>query len=258
MGWGPASALLVAAGLVACSSSGGGTPARTGSAGRPAGSITVFAASSLTEAFTTLGDRFKAAHPGTKISFNFDSSSTLASDITQGQKADVFASASPTNMDTVVKAGDAESPADFVSNTMEIATPPGNPAHIATVADLAKPGVKVALCDPAVPCGATAQQVFTNAKVTVKPTASEPDVKTTLGVVETKEVDAGMVYVTDVRAAGSKVTGVTIPADINATTVYPIAVLTKAPNHALAQAWVDYVRSSAGRKVLQADGFGKP
>jgi molybdate transport system substrate-binding protein len=242
--------------LTACSSSGDNTGGSSG--GDLSGSLTVFAASSLTEAFGTLADQFKKQHPGTDITFDFDSSSTLASNITQGQKADVFASASTSNMDTVVKAGDADKPTNFVSNTMEIATPPGNPANIKTVGDLAKPGVKVAVCDPAVPCGATAQQVFTNAKVTVKPTANEPDVKSTLGVVETKEVDAGMVYVTDVRAAGSKVTGVAIPDTFNATTIYPIAVLKKAANHDLAQAWVDYVLSAAGQKVLLADGFSKP
>jgi molybdate transport system substrate-binding protein len=252
-------AAIAVAGLTACSSSGGSSGgSSTGSSGGLSGSITVFAASSLTEAFTTLSDQFKRAHPGTDFTFSFDSSSTLASNITQGQKADVFASASTSNMDTVVQAGDAENPTNFVSNTMEIATPPGNPANIKTVADLARSGVKVAVCDPAVPCGATAQQVFTNATVTVHPTANEADVKSTLAIVETKEVDAGMVYVTDVKAAGSKVAGVEIPSDVNASTTYPIAVLKKTANHALSQAWVDYVLSSAGQKVLQADGFSKP
>jgi len=252
-------ALTAAAALTACSSSGNsGGSSTESSGGGLSGSITVFAASSLTEAFGTLADQFKKAHPGTDITFDFDSSSTLASNITQGQNSDVFASASTSNMDTVVQAGDAENPANFVSNTMEIATPPGNPAHIKTVADLAKSGVTVALCDPAVPCGATAQQVFDNAKVTVKPKASEPDVKSTLAIVESKEVDAGMVYVTDVRAAGSKVTGVEIPSSVNATTTYPIAVLKNSANHDLAQAWVDYVLSAAGQNVLLADGFSKP
>jgi molybdate transport system substrate-binding protein len=255
--WLAATVAAMTVAVTACSSSGGSSgDSRTGSS--LSGSITVFAASSLTEAFTTLGDQFKKAHPGTDFTFSFDSSSTLASNITQGQNADVFASASTSNMDTVVQAGDAEKPTNFVSNTMEIATPPGNPANIKTVADLAHPGVKLAVCDPAVPCGATAQQVFDNAKVTVKPTANEPDVKSTLAVVETKEVDAGMVYVTDVKAAGSKVTGVEIASSVNATTIYPIAVLKKAGNHDLAQAWVDYVLSAAGQKVLLADGFSKP
>lgn len=250
---------MVLGSLVACSSSGTSASTSTGSSsGSVSGSITVFAASSLKEAFTTLGDQFMKAHPGTTINFNFDASSTLAESITQGQQSDVFASASPKNMDTVVQAGDAAAPTNFVKNRMEIATPPGNPAGIKTVADLAKPGVKVALCDPAVPCGSTALEVFANAKVTVKPTANEPDVKSTLGVVETKEVDAGMVYVTDVRTAGSAVDGIPIPADINASTTYPIATLKKSGNHALAQAWVNYVLSVSGQHVLIADGFLKP
>jgi molybdate transport system substrate-binding protein len=255
--------LIVAAlgGLSACSSS--GTSSSTSSDGASSasglsGSITVFAASSLKEAFTTLGDQFMKAHPRTTVAFNFDASSSLAEGITQGQQADVFASASPKNMDTVVQAGDAGTPTNFVKNRMEIATPPGNPKGIKTVSDLAKSGVKLALCDPAVPCGSTALEVFKNAKVTVKPTASEPDVKSTLGVVETKEVDAGMVYVTDVRTAGTSVTGVPIPDNVNASTTYPIAVLTKSGNHDLAQAWVGYVLSASGQKVLIADGFLKP
>ena len=128
----------------------------TGGPSSVSGKITVFAASSLTESFTTLGKQFEAAHSGTTITFKFDSSSTLATQITQGNGADVFASAATSNMDSVTSAGDADKPTNFVSNTMEIATPPGNPAKIASVKDLAKPSVKVALCDPAVPCGATA------------------------------------------------------------------------------------------------------
>ena len=254
---------LVSAALTvtSCSSSGGSSASTAPAAGATSGSgaltgsITVFAASSLTEAFTTLGKQFAAAHPGAHVAFDFDSSSALASSIQQGQKADVFASASPTNMATVVSSGDVDTPHDFTRNEMEIATPPGNPAGIRSVADLARTGVKVALCDPAVPCGATAEKVFQNAKVTVKATASEPDVKSTLGVVTTKEVDAGMVYVTDVRAAGSQVTGVPIPSSVNASTTYPIATVKDSAHHALAQAWVDYVLSAAGQKVLAADGF---
>jgi molybdate transport system substrate-binding protein len=240
--------------LAGCSSSGGGGTKSSGGGGL-SGGITVFAASSLTEAFTTLGKQFESAHSGTKITFKFDASSALATSITQGQKADVFASASTKNMDSVSQ---AVKPANFVSNTMEIATPPGNPAKIATVSDLAKSSLKVALCDPAVPCGATAQKVFENAKVTVKPVSSEPDVKSTLAKVEIKEVDAGVVYVTDVRSAGDKVTGVEIPSDFNASTTYPISVLKDSANLTLAQAWVDYVLSSDGQKVLQADGFSAP
>ncbi len=269
-------AIAAAIGLIAtgCSSSGGGSgssSASTAAAGGAssaaassstaaalAGSINVFAAASLTEAFTTLGKQFEAAHAGTTLNFRFDASSALATDITQGQPSDVFASAATSNMDTVVTAGFATKPVNFVSNTMEIATPPGNPAKVSTVQDLEKSSVKTALCEVAVPCGATAEKVFDNAKVTVKPVTREPDVKSTLAVVEAKEVDAGVVYVTDVRAAGSKVVGVPIPDSVNASTTYPIAVLTHSTNQALAQAWVDYVLSPAGQKVLSADGFSAP
>ena len=252
--------------LTGCgSSSSGGTTASSTPAGSGAsssvslsGNITVLAAASLTESFTKLGKQFEAAHPGTKITFSFGASSTLATQITQGAPADVFASASPKNMDQVATAKAAATSTAFAKNVMEIAVPPSNPAHIATLADLAKPGVKVALCAATVPCGTVARQVFTNAKVSVTPVTNEADVKSTLTKVELGEVDAGVVYVTDVLSAGSKVTGVTIPDAVNASTSYPIASLTASKNAALAQAFVDYVLSSDGAAVLTAGGFEKP
>ena len=232
-------------------------PATTTSAA-PAvsGTITVLAAASLTEAFTTIGKQFKVLHPGANITFNFEASSAASLQITQGVKADVFASASPKNMTMVAKF--VQTPTNFVSNTMEIAVPPGNPGHVTTLDDLAKKTVKVALCQAQVPCGVTAAKVFANAKLTVKPVTLEPDVKSTLAKVELKSVDAGIVYVSDVHAAGAKVSGIVIPANVNATTEYPIATLTKAPNAALAKAFVAYVLSPAGQTVLQAEGFAKP
>lgn len=232
--------------------------AATSSAPAVSGTVTVLAASSLTEAFTTLGKQFEAAHPGTTVKFSFAASSALALQINGGAPADVFASASPKNMKQVITAKGATTSTDFVKNVMEIAVPPSNPKAVTGVPDLAKSGVKVALCEPQVPCGATAEEVFKNAKVTVKPVTLEADVKSTLAKVEADEVDAGVVYVTDVRSAGAKVKGVVIPADINASTEYPIAALTKAPNAAGAQAFVDYVLSPAGQQVLTADGFEKP
>ena len=141
---------------------------------------------------------------------------------------------------------------------MEIATPPSNPAGITQVSDLAKSGVKVALCQPQVPCGSTAIKVLAKAKVVVKPVSLEPDVKAVLSKVTLGEVDAGMVYVTDVKSAGSKVNGVVIPSDVNASTSYPIAPLSKSANAATAQAFVDYVLSPAGASVLTAAGFEQP
>jgi molybdate transport system substrate-binding protein len=222
------------------------------------GNITVFAAASLTEAFTTLGKQFEATHPGTKVTFSYGASSTLATQITQGAPADVFASASPRNMDAVVSAKDATTSTAFAENVAQIAVPPSNPAHIATVADLAKPGVKVALCANAVPIGALAEQILTKADVTLRPATIEADVKATLTKVELGEVDAGIVYVTDVRAAGSRVKGIEIPADLNGSTTYPIATLTGSENPTLAQAFVDFVLSADGAAVLTAAGFAKP
>jgi molybdate transport system substrate-binding protein len=223
-----------------------------------AGTINVFAAASLKEAFTTMGQQFEAAHPGTRVVLNFGPSSGLATQITAGAPADVFASASTKNMDQVVTAGAATSPTDFAGNVMEIAVPPGDPAKVTRLSDLSKPAVKVALCQKAVPCGVTAAKVFTNASLTVTPVTQEVDVKAVLTKVTLGEVDAGVVYVTDVRAAGAKVRGVVIPADVNASTKYPIATLTRAPNKATAQAFTDYVLSAEGAAVLTADGFAKP
>jgi len=222
------------------------------------GTVNVFAAASLKEAFTKLGQQFEAAHPGARIVFNFGSSSGLATQITAGAPADVFASASTKNMGQVVTAGKAVSPKKFASNVMEIAVPAKNPAGIAALPDLAKPGVKVALCQAAVPCGTTAIKVFTNARLTVTPVTQEVDVKAVLTKVTLGEVDAGVVYVTDVRAAGEKVRGIRIPTAVNASTKYPIATLTEAPNKAGGQAFTDYVLSAGGAAVLAAAGFAKP
>jgi molybdate transport system substrate-binding protein len=243
---------------VASSSAGTATAGASSSAPAVSGTITVLAAASLQGSFTTLGKQFEAAHPGVSVKFSFAASSALALQITQGAPADVFASASVKNMTQVTAAGDASTSTNFVKNVMEIAVPPSNPAKISGVADLARSGVKVALCQAQVPCGATAVKVFSNAKVTVKPVTLEADVKSTLSKVELNEVDAGVVYVTDVLAAGNKVRGVAIPADVNASTSYPIAALTKAPNPAGAQAFTAYVLSADGQAVLTAAGFQKP
>lgn len=221
-------------------------------------SITVYAAASLTEAFTTVAHRFEAAHPGSHVVLNFGASSTLATSIVNGAPADVFASAAPKNMATVVAAGEAAAPRNFVRNSMEIAAARGNPAHIAAISDLARPSVKVALCDPAVPCGAVAAAVLRNAHVSVRPVSQEVDVKSTLAKVELGEVDAGIVYVTDVRAAGAKVVGVPIPEAVNASTDYPIAALKNAKNPVLAQAFVGYLSTADAQSVLASAGFAAP
>jgi molybdate transport system substrate-binding protein len=220
--------------------------------------ITVYAASSLTGTFTTLAHQFEKAHPGSHVVLNFGASSTLAASIVNGAPADVFAAASPKNMATVVSAGEADAPSVFVRNSMEIAAARGNPAHIRTLTDLAGSSVKVALCDPHAPCGAVAAEVLRKANVKLKPISLDVDVKSTLAKVELGEVDAGLVYVTDVRAAGSKVVGVAIPDELNASTAYQIAALKHPRNPQLAQSFVGYVLSAAGQAVLTAAGFASP
>jgi molybdate transport system substrate-binding protein len=251
---------VVAAGLAAltaagCSSSSSST---SGGSSHTTGTITVFAAASLTGAFTQLGKQFDAAHKGDTVKFSFGPSSGLATQITSGAPADVFASASTKTMQQVVSAGNASSPQNFARNTMEVAVPPNNPAKVTSVKDLAKSSVKVALCQPQVPCGVVAAEVFKNAGITVKPVTLQPDVESVLTQVETGNVDAGMVYVTDVLAAGSKVKGVPIPASEDASTLYPIATISSSKHKSIAQAFMAYVLSAAGQQVLTAAGFQKP
>ena len=228
-----------------------------GSAAPPM-SITVFAAASLNGTFTELGDAFAAAHPGATVRFSFGPSSGLAAAIVAGAPADVFAAAGDPPMGTVLDAGEASTATHFATNSMMIALPPANPGHIDSLADLADPNVKVSRCQVAVPCGAAATQVLQAAALTVTPVSEDVDVKGVLTRVTLGEVDAGLVYVTDVRAAGDKVIGIPIPSAVNATTSYPIAALTRAANPELAQQFVDFVRSAEGQRVLRAAGFQPP
>ncbi len=247
--------------VAGCSSGGSSstsTPSSPAAASASPGTITVFAAASLTGTFTLLGKQFEAAHPGDTVKFSFGPSSGLATQITSGAPADVFASAAPANMDQVVSAGDASNPQDFAKNKMEVAVPPSNPAKVTSVNDLANKSVKVALCQPQVPCGVVAAEVFKNAGITVKPVTLQTDVTAVLTQVELGNVDAGMVYVTDAKAAGTKVKGITIPANENASTLYPIATITSSKHKSEAQAFVAYVLSPAGQNVFAAAGFEKP
>jgi molybdate transport system substrate-binding protein len=238
---------LIAGGVAGCAS-------RSGSTVRPA-TVTVFAASSLTETFTRLGKIFEAAHPGTNVTFSFGSSATLAQQIVQGAPADVFAAASPATMKTVTDAGAAANPTTFVRNRLRIAVPSGNPGKVTSLHDLSGPDVKVALCAVQVPCGAAAAKALGLAGVKVTPVSYEQDVKAALAKVELGEVDAALVYQTDVRAAGSKVTGIAFPEADRAINDYPIAALSKAPNAAAAKQFVDLVRSPRGKDVLTGAGF---
>lgn len=257
-------ALLTVAGCGGSNDAGstGSAPAASdggaSSTGQVSGTITVMAAASLKESFTELARTFEQQHPGTKVVLSFGPSSGLASQITQGAPADVFASASRKNMDQVVRAGDASAPKTFAQNRMTIVTPAGNPAKVRGLNDLTKSSVKTAVCQAQVPCGVVAAKVFDNAGLAVKPVTQEVDVKAVLSKVTLGEVDAGLVYVTDAKAAGGKVAQVAIPEADNASTDYPIASLAGSENPAAAKAFVDLVLSPAGRQVLAGAGFAAP
>lgn len=223
------------------------------------GTVTVFAAASLKESFTALGKEFEQAHPGTKVTFNFGGSDTLAASITGGAPADVFAAASPKTMAIVTDKQDAVgTPATFVRNQLEIATLPGNPDKIASLKDLTKSGLKVVLCDKTVPCGAAAQKALDASSLKLTPVSYEQDVKSALTKVELKEADAAVVYKTDVKAAGDKVEGVEFPESAKAVNDYPITLLKDAPNAAAAKEFIALVQSAEGQKVLTEAGFLQP
>ena len=249
-----ATATALALTLAACGSSAKrATPVTDAGSG---GTINVLAASSLTKAFTALGSDFEAAHTGAKVNFNFASSSTLVEQIQNGAPADVFASADRKNMQKLQDANAvAAPPTVFARNQMEIAVPPGNPDHIATVADLTKQGLIVVLCASEAPCGKYADQLLEQDHVTLSPKSREIDAKSTLTKVETGDADAAIVYVTDVKGAAGKVDGVEIPAGQNVIATLPIAALKDSKNAALAKAWVDFVTSSTNEKTLQ-DQYG--
>ena len=263
----PAAALaaiaMAAAALAGCSSSSSGSASSTGSASASSqalsGTITVFAAASLQKTFTALASTFEKEHPGTTVKFSFGGSDTLAAQITQGAPADVFASANQSTMQTVEKAGDTTgTPTVFVKNTLEIAVAPGNPKNIKTLADLTKSGTKVALCAKTVPCGSAAVKVLAAAKVSLTPVTYETEVTSALTKVELGEVDAALVYHSDVVGADGKVDGVVFSTASTAVNSYPIDVLKGASNAALAQAFETFILSSASEQVLLKAGFQAP
>ena len=248
-----ASLLLTTAGCTADSAE----PSAEASSPTPATPLNVFAAASLTEAFTQIAKDFQLKS-GRTVTFNFGSSATLATQITQGAPADVFAAASPATMKTVTAAGAAGTPVDFVSNTLQIAVPAGNPGKITGLADFADESKTIAICAPQVPCGAAAVKVFAAAGIVPKPDTLEQDVKATLAKVAADEVDAALVYRTDVISEPTDVEGIDFPEAGQAVNTYPIATLTESENPEGAQAFIDYVLSPDGQAVLEQAGFAKP
>jgi molybdate transport system substrate-binding protein len=222
------------------------------------GTLNVFAAASLTSAFNAAKTTLVAGNPGLNLTFNFAGSNALVAQIQQGAPADVFASADQKNMTTLVNAGLVDPPVIFAKNKLEIAVAPGNPKHITSLSDLAKPGISVVLEAPGVPAGDYTRQVETQLNITITPKSLAPDVKTAITAVTTGEVDATVVYVTDVHAAGSQVTGVAIPDNLQPAIVYPIAAVKATRNPTAAQAFVQSAVSGDVQKALQAQGFIAP
>jgi molybdate transport system substrate-binding protein len=254
-----ATALILAASLAAvlggCAAP-GAAPAGGSGAG---GTITVFAAASLKATFTKLAGDFEARNPGTRVTLSFAGSSDLATQLTQGAPADVFASADTKNMAKLSDASLVEgTPTDFATNVLTIAVPPANPASIGSFADLARPGVKVVVCASQVPCGAATRTVEEASGTALKPVSEEASVTDVLGKVTSGEADAGLVYVTDVKAAGDKVKGIPFPESGKAVNTYPIAALRTSKNKDLASAFIAAVTGSEGRKVFLDAGFGTP
>ena len=240
-------ALCVLVGAAACTSPTAGPT-----------TLTVLAASSLSRVLPGLGAAFEADHPGTRVVFSFGASSRLSQQVRAGAPADVFVSASATVMRQVVEAGDVAAPRVVAQNAARVAVYPPSAVRISTLADLAEPGVKVALCQPQVPCGSLAQQVLAKAGVRVNPVTQGLDAASTLATVVSGEVDAAIVYVTDVRAAGSTVVGVDIPTADNATTAYEVATIRTTKQADLAEEFGDLLLSAVGQRALSAAGFQAP
>jgi molybdate transport system substrate-binding protein len=223
------------------------------------GTLTVFAAASLTDVFSGLGDELTAQNPGLDVRFNFAGSSALAGQIVQGAPADVFASADEPQMQVVVDEGRADGePTVFTSNVLQIAVPAGNPAGVTGLEDFSRTDLALALCAPEVPCGSAAADVLEAAGVTPEPDTYEEDVRAALTKVEIGEVDAALVYASDVLSAGDAVEGVEFPEAEDAVNRYPVSVLADAPNPAAAEAFVALVRSEQGQQALADAGFRAP
>jgi molybdate transport system substrate-binding protein len=248
--------------IASCSSDKAATPGTVGSTNTPAsvsGHIVVFAASSLTDAFNEMGTAFKSANPNATVTFNFAGSSDLVTQIGQGAPADIFVSADDSNMRKLTDANETVgAPVSIAKNTFQIIVEKGNPKHVTGVADLARSDLLVVLCADTVPCGKGAATILKNASVTVTPKSFEDKVKGVVTKVTAGEADAGIVFVTDVQAAGDKAAGVDIPANVNVISNYPMVVTKEAKNAVAAQAFIGFVAGRTGHAILAKYGFLAP
>ena len=251
-----ARALVVAGAVLSTALAGCGGASRADDGGQGAGTVVVFAAASLTEAFTEIARTVEAARPGTDVVLNLGASSALAQQIVHGAPADVFAAANLATMATVVEAGAAEPPRVLARNTLQIAVPADGPD--VELADFADAGRTLALCAPEVPCGAAARAAFAAAGITPRPDTLEQDVRAVLSKVRLGEVDAALVYRTDVLAAAEEVRGLDFPEAAAAVSDYPIARMTQSENAEGAELFVSAVLSPEGQRVLADAGFDRP
>jgi molybdate transport system substrate-binding protein len=261
--------VVAAVALAACGGDGGGgssSSGSTGSSGSPS-KLTIFAAASLTDPFTTIGKQYEAANPGVKVTFNFAGSNTLVTQIGQGAPADAFASADTQNMDKLTSQSLVDSPTTFTKNTVTVIIPAANPGKIENLEDLANDGVKIAAGAEDVPIGTYTQEILANmatssgygssyqAAVKGNIVSQETSVSGIVQKVELGEVDAGYVYVSDALAAGDKVKSIAIPETYNVVADYPIAVVKESKNQAGANSFIKYVLSADGQKTLSKYGF---
>ena len=224
---------------------------------RPA-TLTVFAAASLTDAFEELAARFQERNPSVEVALNFGGSAALAQQVVEGAPADVFAAAAEPPMQTLVDAGLVDDAVVFATNTLELAVPAANPAGVSGLSDLARVGLRIALCDPSVPCGAASATLLDAEGVVASPHTLESDVKAVLTKVSLGEVDAALVYRTDVLAAGDAVEGIEVPAAASVVNRYPVGALANTAQPDAAEAFVALVTGAGGSEVLDRLGFGAP
>jgi molybdate transport system substrate-binding protein len=245
------SGCAVAAALFAAACGSGATDGGT----EISGEVVVFAAASLTDVFDAMGTAFEAEFPGTDVQLNLAGSSTLREQILGGAPADVFASADERNMRVVDAAGElASEPVIFAHNVLRIAVPQSNPGQVTGLADLADQDLLVGICAKGVPCGDFARQTLESAGVEASIDTNEGDVRALLTKIEANELDAGIVYATDIDSTLG-VAGIEIPAEVNVDVRYPIADLDAARNSTVARAFVKFVLSPAGQEIIVSDGF---
>jgi molybdate transport system substrate-binding protein len=222
------------------------------------GTLTVLAASSLTNAFTYLAKTYQSQHPGWKVQLSFAGSDALAAQIEQGVNADVYAAASPRYPQQLKGEKLLGDTTDFATNTLVLIVPSDNPAGIKVVGDITK-GAKLVVGDPAVPIGSYTETVLANLGIdpgSLDIVSREPAVTSILQKVELGEADAGFVYVTDAQSAGDKVQQIALPTAAQATAVYPIGVVSGSKQAKAAQQWIDLVMSPQGQQTLTGLGFG--